>query len=70
MYNLDNSSMDKDRIDAQKSDDDASNVNLKDTDRWIKGKFLKRDTKLDYEKQQIILQELSNEYILCFLHYF
>ena len=39
IYNLDNSSMDKDRIDAQNSDDDGSHVDLKDTDRLIKGKF-------------------------------
>ena len=32
--------MDKDRIDAQNSDDDGSHVDLKDTDRLIKGKHV------------------------------
>ena len=45
IYNLDNSLIDEDRLDAPESDDDvndASNVDFSDTDRWINtGKLLK-----------------------------
>ena len=48
--------MDKDRIDAQNSDDDGSHVDLKDTDRLIKGNFFKKNLEVIFSSLVYLLQ--------------
>ena len=56
IYDLDHSSMEKDRIDAQNSDDDGSHVDLKDTDRLIKGNFSLKNSEVIFSSLVYLLQ--------------